>query len=213
MNTQTTNLRLVVTALLALAAMPIASALAADRGPGPGRDDRPLMARPGGPLLGPRDVKGRNDGDRDWDRDRDRDHDRDRDRHDGRLDIRLGSIPHVAPQRMVAGHYESRIQRVLVEPGHYETRTEQVIIREGRWEQRHIPAVVGQRLDCGRLVTVVITPGRIERVWVPPVYETRVTQVWCPPRYEDRVVRVWVNDYSIQEQSPIRSSITFRIGW
>jgi hypothetical protein len=38
-----------------------------------------------------------------------------------------------------------------------------------------------------------VQPGpRYERVWVPPVYETRIRQVWCAPVYETRCREVYI---------------------
>ncbi len=142
-----------------------------------------LAAMPAAPALA---------GDRDDDRDGGRQNAL---RHDAGAD-RGGVIFHLgfgrpAPEQ-APGHFETRIERVLVEEGHFVTQTQQVLVSEGYWEDRYVPAVIQTQRKHGRLYTVVLAPARAERIWVPAVYETRTTRVWCPARYEDREVRVWV---------------------
>jgi hypothetical protein len=91
--------------------------------------------------------------------------------------------------------YETRTETVLVEPAHYETRTKTVLVKEGHWEDRVIPGRREVLRDSyGNLHEVQVTPDRVERVWCPPVYETRTVRVLVPARYETRVVRVPVYD-------------------
>lgn len=71
--------------------------------------------------------------------------------------------------RYVAGHYERRIEQVLVEPGHYE-RT---------W----VEAITETREEGGKIVTVTIRPGYYNRIWVPDRYEAREVNVWIPGYY------------------------------
>jgi hypothetical protein len=73
----------------------------------------------------------------------------------------------VVGPRYVAGHYEWRLQKVLVEPEHY--------------EQRWVPPVTEMRTDeKGNSYTVEVRAGYYERVLVPARYEDRWVQVWIP---------------------------------
>lgn len=107
------------------------------------------------------------------------------------------------------GHYIDRHTQVLVEPGHYVDRHTQVLVEAAHWEERkvayvavpghyemqHIPAVTKLVRDhCGRLVTVVVSPQRCERVWVPDQIAYRCEKVWVADRFEKRCEKVWVPD-------------------
>ena len=126
------------------------------------------------------------------DRDR-RDIKYDRDDTDVRVQVRIGGP--VIVHRPEPVQYETRMETVLVEPAHYEVRTEEVLVQEGRWEERLIPGRREMLRDSrGNYHEVQVTADRIERVWCPPVYETRTVKVLVPARYETRTVRVPVSD-------------------
>ena len=119
---------------------------------------------------------------------------RDDSRRDVNFQVRIGSGP-VYVSRPKPARYETRTETVLVEPAHYEVRAERVIVREGRWEERLIPGRTELLRDSyGRLHEVQVVPDRVERVWCPPVYETRTVKVLVPARYETRTVRVPVTE-------------------
>lgn len=198
MNAKTVQRTVLGIALAAFVAMPAGNALAKDRDGD--RDD----ARRYAPERRDHDSKPF------W-------------RHDdrperGRVIIQVPPRP-VIERRWTPGHYETRVDRVLVEDGHYVDRVEQVLIRDGYWQERCIPAVTEIHRDRhGRTVTVIVAPDRTERVWVPAVYETRTVRVWCPPQYEDREVRVWVDGCYITEPAPAPCettgfSFTSIFGW
>lgn len=111
-------------------------------------------------------------------------------RNDSNVRIRIEPSRRPEPIRYET-RYEIRTETVLVEPAHYETRTQQVLVAEGRWQERVVP---GQREwlrdSRGQLHEVQLTPDRVERIWCPPVYETRTVRVLVPARYETRTVRV-----------------------
>lgn len=200
MKTRTMNLGLAGMVIAILAALPATAALAKDRD-----DDR-----------GGREAAHRND-----DRDRDRDRGGDRGRDWGREGWHGGVVIGIDPrprvvERWVPGHYETRIEHVLVDDGHYMTQTAQVLAAPGRYEDRYIPAVTRTWRDrYGRQHVEIVSPARVERVWMAPLYETRATQVWCPPRYEDRSTSVWVPGYTVADATPRRTgfSISGIFGW
>jgi len=108
--------------------------------------------------------------------------------------VRIGSGP-ILPRHPAPVRYETRTETVLVEPAHYELRTETVLVAEGHWEERVIPGRRELLRDSrGNLHEVQVTPDRVQRVWCPPVYETRTVKVLVPARYETRTVRVPVTD-------------------
>lgn len=110
-----------------------------------------------------------------------------------RFSVNLGGGSYQTIRRWIPATYETRIQRVLVEPGHHEWRTELVCVEPGRYETRYVPAVEEVLYDSrGNAHRIIVTPSRVEKVWVPAKYETRRVQVWVPPRYETRQVRVLV---------------------
>lgn len=110
-----------------------------------------------------------------------------------RFSINLGGGSSQTTRRWIPATYETRIQRVLVEAGHHEWRTEQVCIEPGRYETRYVPAVEQVLYDTsGNAHRVITSPSRLEKVWVPPIYQTRRVQVWVPPRYETRQVHVMI---------------------
>jgi len=110
------------------------------------------------------------------------------------VQIRIGSGP-IVVRRPEPVRYETRTETVLVEPAHCETRTETVLATEGHWEERVIPGRRELLRDSrGSLHEVQVTPDRVERVWCPPVYETRTVTVLVPARYEFRTVLVPVTD-------------------
>ena len=116
-------------------------------------------------------------------------------RKDVTVQVQIGSGPvivrHPEPVR-----YEIRTETVLVEPARYEMRTETVLVQEGYWQERVIPGRRELLRDSrGNLHEVQVTPDRVERVWHPPVYETRTVKVLVPARYETRTVRVPVYDH------------------
>ena len=115
-------------------------------------------------------------------------------RKDVNVQIRIGSGPIFAP-RPEPVRYGTRTETVLVEPAHYEVRTERVLVQEGHWKNRLIPGERELLRDShGNLHEVQVTPDRVERVWCPPVYETRTVKVLVPARYGTRTVRVPVPD-------------------
>lgn len=98
-----------------------------------------------------------------------------------------------AQRRFVPGHYETRVERVLVRPGRYEWQYQRVLVEAAHYEMRHTAPVTETVYDsCGNPHEVIVRPGRVVKVWVPDRYETRKVQVWVPPVYETRTVRVWV---------------------
>ena len=110
-----------------------------------------------------------------------------------RFSINLGGGSSQTTRRWIPATYETHIQRVLVEAGHHEWRIEQVCVAPGRYETRYVPAVQEVLYDSrGNAHRIIVTPSRVEKVWVPPTYETRRVKVWVPPRYETRQVRVLV---------------------
>ena len=124
-------------------------------------------------------------------------------RQDARRDTNVRVRINPAPVR-----YEIRTETVLVAPAHYELRTEQVLVRAGGWEERVIPGRREILRDSyGRLHEVQVTPDRVERVWCPPLYETRTVRVLVPARYETRTVRVPVTDRYGTRTSPARAAI------
>ncbi len=110
-----------------------------------------------------------------------------------RISVNLGGGSSQTIRRWIPATYETRIQRVLVEAGHHEWRTELVCIEPGRYETRYVPAVEQVLYDSrGNAHRVITSPSRLEKVWVPPTYETRRVKVWVPPRYETRQVHVLI---------------------
>ncbi len=118
--------------------------------------------------------------------------------------------------RIVPGHdrapgpirYETRTETVLVEPAHYEIRTQQVLVMEGRWQERVIPGKRELLRDSrGNLHKVQITPDRVERIWCPPVYETRTVKVLVPARYVSRTVRAAVTARRNDRTSTTKAAI------
>ena len=109
-----------------------------------------------------------------------------------RISVNLGGATRTTRRRIPAT-YVTRIQNVLVQAGHHEWRTVQVVVKPGRYETRYVPAVERVLYDSsGNAHRVIISPSRVEKVWVPPTYEMRRVRVWVPPRYETRQVRVLV---------------------
>ena len=109
-----------------------------------------------------------------------------------RISVNLGGATRTTRRRIPAT-YVTRIQNVLVQAGHHEWRTVQVVVKPGRYETRYVPAVERVLYDSsGNAHRVITSPGRVEKVWVPPTYEMRRVRVWVPPRYETRQVRVLV---------------------
>lgn len=210
MKTEGMKLGLMVAALLSVTALPTSPALAKDA---KGDDRRPAATerRDTGRDTGWSDRRDAGkDRDTGWDRrDGDRDNGRDRrdgDRYDGgRVAVRIGWD---RPAYVAGGYYTTRTQEVLVEAAHYETRTTQVCVEEGYWDTRYVPAVEEVYRDRhGDIRRVVVAPARIERVWVPAVYETRTVRVWVPAVYETRTVQVWVPAY-YAGPAPIRGGIS-----
>jgi hypothetical protein len=177
----TTKLGLLGAALLVMVALPVYG-----RGPA-GRDD----GRRGRDRVVDRGGRDHRSGERDWHRGRDerrgsRHHDRDDDNLQVRIRIGSGTVVH-SPQPV---RYRLVTQTVLVEPAHYETRIERVLVRQGYWQERVIPGRREYVRDSrGNLHEVQVTPDRVERVWIEPVYETRTVRVLVPARYETRTVR------------------------
>jgi len=115
---------------------------------------------------------------------------RDRDAVNGCIRIEPGHDRRPGPIR-----YETRTETVPVEPAHYEIRTHKVLVMAGRWQERAIPGKSEWLRDArGNLHQVRITPDRVERIWCPPLYETRTVKVLAPARYVTRTVRVPVMD-------------------
>lgn len=67
------------------------------------------------------------------------------------------------------GHYETRVERVLVSPEHY--------------ERRWVDAVYETRISHGYSTTFMIRSGYWTEVVVPARFEDRYVKVWvsCPP--------------------------------
>ena len=128
-----------------------------------------------------------------------------------RVSINLGGRSYQTIRRWIPARYETRIERVLVKPGHYEWRIERVCVEPGRYETRYVPAVTEIVYDSGgNAHTVVVRPGRVEKVWVPPKYEMRKVKVWVPPQYELREVRVLIPGHWVTEtvSIPRRSGLS-----
>ena len=126
-----------------------------------------------------------------------------------RFSVNLGGSTQTT-RRWIPATYETHIQRVLVEAGHHEWRIEQVCVAPGRYETRYVPAVQEVLYDSrGNAHRIIVTPSRVEKVWVPPTYETRRVKVWVPPRYETRQVRVLVPGRWVTEtvRTPHRSGL------
>lgn len=127
------------------------------------------------------------------------------DRNDVNFRIRIEPGHDHRPEPIL---YETRTETVLVEPAHYEIRTQEVLVMEGRWEEPVIPGRRELLRDSrGNLHEVQITPGRMERIWCPPVYETRTVKVLVPVRYVTRTVRVPVMDRSNDRTSTTDAAI------
>ena len=93
---------------------------------------------------------------------------------------------------------ETVVERRLV-PGHYETRVETVLVEPEHLERRWIPPVVEMREDYrGRPYSVLVKPGYHVAVRIPARYETREVQTWIPGYYED----VAVNPVLVQPVVP-----------
>lgn len=89
--------------------------------------------------------------------------------------LNFGSRPCLAPaiaRRWVEGHYETRVETVLVAPGHYE--------RE--WVH---PLYATRYTASGRPYTVLVREGYYREVWAPARYETRATRVWAPGCWQE----------------------------
>ena len=113
-------------------------------------------------------------------------------------------------RRWVPARYETRIERVLIKSGHYEWRFQRVCVEPGRYETRYVPAVTEIVYDSdGNAHTVITSPSRVEKVWVPAKYEMRKVRVWVPPQYELREVRVLVPGHWVTEtvSTPRRSGL------
>ncbi|MCY2924438.1 MAG: hypothetical protein NT031_03215, partial [Planctomycetota bacterium] len=81
------------------------------------------------------------------------------------------------------------VEQVLVSPGHYEDRVETVLVEQGHWQKVCVPAVQQMVYDRhGRAKVVTVVPERREKVWVPDRFETRTVRVWVPPVYATRPV-------------------------
>ncbi|MEX2213215.1 MAG: hypothetical protein WD768_03745 [Phycisphaeraceae bacterium] len=92
------------------------------------------------------------------------------------------------------GHWDQVQRQVLVSRGHWDEVTKQVLV-PGQWAARVIPAQFKQVPDhTGRIVTVMVKAGYLDRYWVPDRYETRRERVWCPDQYATRTERVWCPD-------------------
>lgn len=103
-------------------------------------------------------------------------------------------------RRFVPGHYEMRVERVLVRRGRYEWQYQRVLVEAAHYEMRYTAPVTATVYDSyGNPHQVIVRPGRAVKVWVPDRYETRKVQVWIPPVYETRTVRVWVEGYWVSQ--------------
>lgn len=79
------------------------------------------------------------------------------------------------------GHYSHR--KSCGHIGACPTRVVTVCVRAGYYENRYVPAVTQTCYDAhGCAYTKVICPARWEKVWVPPVHETRHVSV-CESRH------------------------------
>ena len=113
----------------------------------------------------------------------------------------------------VSGHYETRTERVLVEPAHYETQTEYVEVEPGRHELRQVPAVKRTFQDKdGKSRTVIVEPARTEKVWIPPKFEEHQVEILIPDRYETSEIRTWIPGYWAYSPAYAPSRSWFSIG-
>lgn len=81
------------------------------------------------------------------------------------------------------------VEQVLVVPGHYEDRVQTVLVEQGHWQKVRVPAVEQMVYDRhGRAKIVTVVPERREKVWVPDRFETRTVRVWVAPVYRTRPV-------------------------
>ena len=78
----------------------------------------------------------------------------------------------VVERSYVSGHYETRIDTVMVSPAHYETQV--------------LPAQFQTSVDVnGKLVTLQVAPASTQTLLVPARYESREVSVWVPGFYSD----------------------------
>lgn len=70
-------------------------------------------------------------------------------------------------------------------PGHYETRIETVVVSPARVEKVWVEPVLESRVRNGKEVLVEVSPGYFKYVECPARVETREVRTWVPGYYVD----------------------------
>lgn len=84
------------------------------------------------------------------------------------------------------GHYHHETYRA---PGHYEYRVERVLVEPAHTDRVWVPPVVEHRHDrFGRHYDVVVRPGYYREICHPARYENRRVRVWVPAPIHHREV-------------------------
>ena len=79
-----------------------------------------------------------------------------------------------------APYYPAPVYSAPACEGHYETRVERVLVCAERHERVRIEPVYETRYYNGVPQTVLVNPGGWREVCVPARYENRTVQVWVP---------------------------------
>lgn len=91
-----------------------------------------------------------------------------------------------------SGHYVTVNERRYV-AGHYTYETQRVCVQpESRQRVWCPPVYETRRLSCGRYVRVLVKAGHYTYKTIPARYETRTVKVWVPGHYETVQVRKYV---------------------
>lgn len=112
-------------------------------------------------------------------------------------------IPVVATEYRTAGHYETRVETVLVEAAK----------EVNEW----VPAVIETRIINNEAVKVVIQEGFFRKAIIPARYESRTVTVWVPDVYVAAPV-VYSSYYTPVYCGPVYYSrpsfgVSFGFGW
>lgn len=94
-----------------------------------------------------------------------------------RVNVGVGFGFHFSPRPYCVDDHCSRVVTVY-ETGHYETRIERVIIAPAVSTRRWIPETVQEIKNSDGSISRTVIPGRFEEMTVPALYEDRTYQVW-----------------------------------
>jgi len=74
--------------------------------------------------------------------------------------------------------------------GYYETKTEIVLVEPERVEKQYVPPVYETKYENGKPVVVMIVEGYYRDVVIPAKYETREVRIWVPGYWSSLPYRV-----------------------